>query len=425
MPSQSEIIEALQFDYFHAANPINGTGDPAFTITYQFETDAPADDWSGLSGWASWTNPEKDAVRAALAHIESFLNIDFVEIEGQVDADLSLGLTTMGAGTAGLGGASLATYSDGSLYDYDAFAAFNKTLDLTDNLNLILHELGHALGLDHPFEGVALAAAYDTNHYTVMSYTPDPESGENNDAMMLFDVYALQDIWGAADYNTGDDTYTGSRTDNVDTVWDTGGTDTFDASARTNAVRLDLRDGAFSTFGSFEDVAIAYGVTIENAVGGAGDDTLIGNEQANDLSGNGGSDVLKGNTGKDTLDGGGGKDRLKGGSGTDTLAGGGGKDKLYGGGGTDTLEGGSGTDRLWGDGGEDTFRFLTGADKDVVRDFESGLDSLEIIGLGTLAEVLAAATEVNGHVFFDFGNGDILVVKNMTLDALESDVSVI
>ncbi len=41
MPSESDIIEALQMAHFYAADAINGTGDAAFTITYQFEDSDP------------------------------------------------------------------------------------------------------------------------------------------------------------------------------------------------------------------------------------------------------------------------------------------------------------------------------------------------------------------------------------------------
>lgn len=415
MPSEANIIEALQMGMFQAVDAIN-TGDaPAITITYQFEDAVPTDDISGLTGWRAWTASEKAAVDAALALVETLVNVDFVEVSGNADPDLNLGMVSLSGLTAGYGGTQL-WYSGTTITAYDAFAAFDKTLDLSDNANLILHELGHALGLDHPFEGVPLAPAFDNNHYTVMSYTADPESGQFNDAMMLYDVLTLQAIWGAAAYNTGDTAYTGPRTANVDTIWDTGGIDTFDASTRSNEVVLDLREGAFSTFGTFEDVAIAFGVTIENAVGGSRGDKLLGNAAANALSGRSGGDVLKGGSGRDTLDGG---------NGADTMRGGPGRDVLRGGDGRDTLWGGRGVDKLWGEAGADTFCFRSGADKDVIRDFDSGVDSLEIVGLGTREEVLATAHEGNDRVTFDFGGGDVLVVRNMTLDALESDLTVI
>jgi len=88
------------------------------------------------------------------------------------------------------------------------------------------------------------------------------------------------------------------------------------------------------------------------------------------------------------------------------------------------LEGGAGFDRLWGEAGGDSFRFLAGADRDVIRDFENDIDTLVIVGMGTRAQVLAAADESNGDVTFDFAGGDVLVVKNMTLDALDNDLSV-
>lgn len=423
MPSQSQIVEAMLMDFFHDARPINRTGDPAYAITYQFEATAPAD-LTDLTGWTAWEEAEKAALRAALAVIETFLNVDFVEVSGTPDADLSLGLVTLPGATAGWGGAGLSTYLDGTVADYDGFATYDNTLDITAEPNLILHELGHALGLDHTFEGVALPDAVENNHYSVMSYTADPHSGDRNDTMMLYDVLALQAVWGAADHATGDDVYAGPRTTNVDVVWDTGGTDAFDASARSGPVVLDLREGRFSTFGTFEDVAIAYGVTIENARGGGGDDTLVGNAAANALSGNAGDDRLKGGDGSDRLDGGAGRDRLYGGTGRDNLKGGGDNDLLFGGGGRDTLNGGTGVDRLWGDGGDDIFRFCTGDDRAIVKDFEDGADTLVLVGFGTRAEVLAAASERNGHTIFDFGADDVLVVRNMTLDTLADDLSV-
>ncbi|MCB1358648.1 MAG: M10 family metallopeptidase C-terminal domain-containing protein [Maritimibacter sp.] len=415
MPSESDIIQALQMDFFHAAQAINGSGDPAFTITYRFEDSTPEDDITGRTGWSTWSTQERAAVHAALDHIESFLNVDFVVAKTGTDADLSLGLVTQPVGIAGYGGAELWTHGDGSVFSYDGFATYDKSLDLTREFNLILHELGHALGLEHPFEGTVLDPAYDSNHYTVMSYASDPESGTDSDAMMVYDILALQDIWGAAEHNTGNNTYTGPRTDTADTIWDTGGTDTFDASARTGAVRLDLRDGAFSSFGSFEDVAIAFGVTIENAVGGAGADWLTGNRADNVLIGNAGGDLIKGKSGTDVLSGGRGGDKLKGGSDADLLKGGPGRDKLIGGIGSDTLQ---------GDGGADVFVFHDGADMDVIRDFEPGTDSIAFIGHGGLSGILAVAAEIDGDVVFDLGGGDILVVAGVTLGALENDLFV-
>jgi hypothetical protein len=52
------------------------------------------------------------------------------------------------------------------------------------------------------------------------------------------------------------------------------------------------------------NIAIAYGVWIENAVGGGGNDSLTGNDVDNLLVGGGGADLMFGNAGRDTLDGG-------------------------------------------------------------------------------------------------------------------------
>src|SRR5204863_6083394 len=101
-------------------------------------------------------------------------------------------------------------------------------------------------------------------------------------------------------------------------IWDAGGVDTLDASGFTTNQRIDLRSGEFSDVGALtQNVAIAYGATIENAVGGSGKDTIAGNKANNVLTGNAGDDSLSGGAGADTLNGGLGSDTMAGGVGDD------------------------------------------------------------------------------------------------------------
>src|SRR4051812_22673740 len=69
-------------------------------------------------------------------------------------------------------------------------------------------------------------------------------------------------------------------------------------------------------------------VSIEAVWGSSFNDTLTGDNGANQLFGLDGNDVLKGGGGADSLDGGSGNDILKGGGGADVLAGGAGTDTV-------------------------------------------------------------------------------------------------
>lgn len=209
------------------------------------------------------------------------------------------------------------------------------------NYESLLHEVGHALGLKHPFDGdVRLPADNDTEQYTVMSYTsakhstffkvtdtPTGQSGElyevHPDTPMLYDVAAMQYLYGAnMSYHAGNDVYTFEpSTPFIRTIWDGGGNDTISVANFSLGTKIDLRAGQFSnitipsastagfsfsgtaptpTYDGTENLAIAYGVTIENAVGGAGADVIVGNAAANDLHGGGGNDTLDGAGGIDT-----------------------------------------------------------------------------------------------------------------------------
>lgn len=435
MISKSTILSAMQFSTVHDLNPMNTTAAARATISYQYATSSqPADmpTGSNYSGWTALSTEEKIAFEQGMKHIESFLNVRFVEITGSADPDLNVGKVTLPGSTIGHGGVGLSyNPATSDITGYDSYVVYDNTLNLTKNPHLILHELGHALGLKHSFADPALPANLENNKYTVMSYSNNPDNNQRSDAMMLFDVYALQDTWGAAEYNTGDTTYTGSRTATVDTIWDTGGRDVFNASSRDTNVVLNLKQGMFSSFDTDDDVVIAFGTRIEKAIGGARNDTIIGNWARNVLKGGAGNDKVFGGNSNDRLQGQAGNDTLRGQNGDDTLFGQNGRDTLLGGSGNDTLNGGNGQDKingqtgddtLTGNGGADVFQFHSGGGNDTVTDFADNIDTIRFFGLGNTTQVMDMATQLGRDVVFDFGSGDSLTVLHTTVNALSDDI---
>ena len=204
-----------------------------------------------------------------------------------------------------------------------------------------LHEIGHALGLAHPSDNYAVGAngrfsgsyAEDNTRWSIMSYVyPNSENGfyrAPNSTPMVDDIAAIQRAYGANMTTRADNTVygfnsnAGSIYSSADyrsfAIWDAGGIDTIDLSGYARDQQIDLREGAisYSGGGQYEqqrqEISIAYGAVIENAIGGAGADLLTGNAVANRLEGRAGADTLIGGAGADTLIGGAGRDLLQGG----------------------------------------------------------------------------------------------------------------
>jgi serralysin len=382
-----------------------------------------------------------------------------------------------------------------------------------------IHELGHALGLKHPHETsngfAALPEAWDSLEFTVMSYRSRVGAPANlgytngsfdyPQSWMMLDIAALQAMYGADythragntryswDPNTGETFIDGigqgrpgegsvGQTNRIFlTIWDGGGTDTYDLSNYANGVLVDLAPGAHSVLsasqlavldvrdgtqarGNVFNSLLYQGNTaslIENAIGGAGADTLLGNVGANRLEGGAGQDRLEGREGPDLLIGGAGADTLIGGTGHDVfliqdtldtiielpgegidtllvetasaatlpdgveilrlgsagriatgnaagnlLIGGAGNDCLDGRGGADVIIGGPGADTLTGGLGADRFVMRPGDGVDRITDFTPGLDQLALLGFGLdAATVLARLTPVLGGLSLDLGLG--------------------
>jgi hypothetical protein len=198
--------------------------------------------------------------------------------------------------------------------------------------------------------------------------------------------------------DAGDNVLTGGL--GADTLDGGNGSDTVSYADATSGVTVNLQSNGVTGSTAAKDIISGF----ENATGGAFADTLAGNGGANVLAGGGGSDTLLGNGGGDTIDGDGGSDTARGGNGNDTLDGGSGNDLLlgetnddliFGGAGDDILNGGGNNDSLDGEGGSNSLTGGTGADifgfsvidggKDVITDFRSGLDTINLSQLDAIS----------------------------------------
>jgi Ca2+-binding RTX toxin-like protein len=115
------------------------------------------------------------------------------------------------------------------------------------------------------------------------------------------------------------------------------------------------------------------GTDVENAIGGAGADSIVGNSSANNLYGGAGNDTIQGLDGNDVLTGSTGNDVFFGGLGNDAVYGNAGNDTVDGGNGADVIYGQAGTDDIFAGAGRD--RVFGGTEDDRVKG-GSGNDTL-------------------------------------------------
>ena len=302
----------------------------------------------------------------------------------------------------------------------------------------LVHEIGHTLGFTH---------AYDSTHkYSTMAYTRHPEMnpptgffspkppdkyGWFPSTPQLYDIWAIQKVYGPnLKKNTKDYSYFKNdptlKKNNDEfffgTIWDAGGKDTIDVRKQSQNAVINLNPGSFSSiWGGKDNVALAYAVRnesgvivnfIENAIGGTGNDTIIGNEVNNYLNGGSGNDRLDGRSGNDTLRGDIGNDSLYGRAGEDSLVGGEGEDYLNGGSGNDTLGGDNGNDHLYGGSGNDRLTgnygndILVGGEGNDTLDGGPGDDILKGYGGGIEFDMLKGQKGAGGNV----SNADTFVL---------------
>ncbi|MDD2869504.1 MAG: hypothetical protein PHN62_13080, partial [Neomegalonema sp.] len=267
------------------------------SLTYAF---APAGPFSGAypdgsTASNAWNASQKTLARDAFAEISSFTTLTFSEAASTAASDIPLySVNDPGGGTAGYAYLPTPGYQSPVVIE---------TATLTEHDFTVVHEIGHAVGLTHPFSGEIVLPGVtkddpdDTGHfdlssrlYTRMSYADFhiyeepglyfPSYTPNIDISHYgaLDIAALQATYGAnTSYRIGNNSY--GLTSEIRAIWDAGGVDAIDFSASTFGTTIDLRaasllveegGGGWASYAPNPTLdiltvyTIAYGVVIEN-----------------------------------------------------------------------------------------------------------------------------------------------------------------
>lgn len=376
-------------------------------LTYSFPT-KPLRDIRAETGWNSnqirsfkkLQAEHKQMVRDALKEWASVTGLSFIEVSGS-KGDLrfsGLDFNKVGASNFSafafypniIGGNAFADTAvergpiKSGKVGGDVF--FNTRVKADWNKQLAMHEIGHAIGLKHPFEGkVRLVDRLDDSTHTVMSY-----NWVNVDTIGHLDKDAARKLYGRKDLD-----YKYKKKFKLVDIDGSGKSEKiFGTSLKDNVAGKGGRDKIFSLEGNDK---VQSGSGNDKVNGGAGNDKIFGG---------GGADILAGSVGKDKLFGQGG---------SDVLIGEGGNDRLVGGGGDDILIGGDGNDVMTGGSGADQFVFDTWFRDDVITDFEDGVDQLDmrelfdvnVIALGDYFTELGTADD--DQVLFSYGLNQIVI----------------
>lgn len=313
-------IDPLIDDAAYRFNFASPAGTPV-TVTYSFPNAMPSS-YTGEDAldWRPFSDVQRNATREILGLLQQQTGLSFQEVNesSSTSGTMRFGNNTQ-TSSAGYAFMPNSTQTDKDADTWIAGGASAPVVLGDYNWQTLVHEIGHAIGLNHPGNynagesknvdaaGNFLSANEDAFFNSIMSYR---QSGQDINAswFMPYDMLTLRTIYGKKDYAVGDTTYrytdvTGTVISNV---IDDGGVDTFDFSGVTAGVAVNLTPGAYSSVGkigsgadALANLTTALDAVIENVVGTAATDILLGNGANNTFTGGAGDDTIDGAGGAD------------------------------------------------------------------------------------------------------------------------------
>ncbi len=350
-------------------------------------------------------------IRQAFAEWASVADISFVEVGDASDVDIRFGLSNTD-GPFGTLGIAHTTFSGQTIqfvdvhYDpAEAWTEFSGGSNVSFYA-VTLHEIGHALGLDHEDdEAAVMNSLQESFGFTINSLQSD-------------DIAGIQSIYGAAVANLaateGNDFLNGSAAaENISAL---GGDDWVVAGGGDDVIRGNAGND------------VIYGNTGNDiAYGNMGDDRIFGGQDFDRIFGGQQNDVIYGNLQDDVVYGNLGDDWLYGGQDQDVLYGGQDNDVLLGNLGDDDLWGNLGDDWLFGNAGFDFFIFGNNSGNDVIGDYNTFQDLVWIAsnangsGITDVAGALSRLSDSASGALLDLGGGNTVLFDGLTVADLGSD----
>lgn len=243
---------------------------PQQTITYSFDQQMPQEyaNYSDLiQNWQPLGEEDRQVAREVFAYADSLLGVSFQEVPSGGDIRISKSAMS----SANEAGFTMVQEYNGKLVSEGIGSDIFLALDYDNKAaakDVILHELGHALGLKHPFEGdIQLPISKDDTLYTIMSYTqvetalPQITLQKTSDTSYsylvtmepvgrqnygYYDIQALQYLYGVEKSHLGNEEYDLSQSfanHSFPSIIDFGGIEWLDFSNSSDPIKIDLIGG--------------------------------------------------------------------------------------------------------------------------------------------------------------------------------------